>query len=108
MSVKMTDEEAIEALTDKDVVNPYLTLEALEIAIDALKERAERKTGKWIEQAVCNSYAYYRCSECGRTETIYYAFGDIPTKERVVEKFPYCHCGAKMEVDKEATDGGRD
>lgn len=58
----MTDEEAIEALTDKTVVNPYLTLEALHIAIDALRERAERKN------AVCGKCAFYdsRYSYCDR------------------------------------------
>lgn len=62
MSDKMTDEEAIEALTDKKVVNPYLTLEAIDIAVDALRERVERKN------AVCGKCAFYdsRYSYCDR------------------------------------------
>ena len=34
----MTREEAIEALTSKDVCNPYITLEALDMAISALEK----------------------------------------------------------------------
>lgn len=81
----MTDKEAIEALTDKDVVNPYLTLEALEIAIDALKERAERKRGKWVH--LPNVWGVVFCSECN------YDLRINDTK--------YCpNCGVKMEVDE--------
>lgn len=92
MSDKMTDKEAIEALTDEDVVNPYLTLEALEIAIDALKERAERKTGKWI-----NHKDEHQCSICGEV-----VIGEVYDGEwgsnGIYEYCPYC--GAKMEVDE--------
>jgi hypothetical protein len=105
MTREMTTDEAI--ITLKQAVDETFGAgieiitrggcEAVKMAIEALQER---KTGKWIEQAVHNTYADYRCSECGRTETIYYAFGYIPTQERVVEKFPYCHCGAKMEVEE--------
>lgn len=91
----MTDREAIEALTDKTVVNPYLTLEALEIAIDALRERAERKTGKWIwvEDEKYRDYstgnATYKCSLCYHT--------DLRSR---TQKVPHCWwCGAEMEVD---------
>ena len=80
----MTDKEAIEALTDKDVVNPYLTLDALEIAIGALRERAERKTGRWVH--LPNIWGVVFCSECN------YDLRINDTK--------YCpNCGAKMEVD---------
>lgn len=85
MSDKMTDEEAIEALTDEDVVNPYLTLEALEIAIEALKERIERKTGKWVVKP--NEYGRAFCSVCDY--------------ELHINNTKYCpNCGAKMEVDE--------
>ena len=87
----MTDKEAIEALTDKDIVNPILTLEALEIAIDALKERAERK-GKWIFCGYATERDWelgiksFKCSICDKK-------GDW--------RSPYCpNCGAEMEVEE--------
>lgn len=84
----MTDREAIEALTDKSVVNPYLTLDALEIAIDALRERAERKTGKWVfDKRFPHRFWFCTCCEW---------YNDYSNKE-----FKYCpNCGAKMEVDE--------
>ena len=83
MSDKMTDEEAIEALTDKKVVNPYLTLEALDIAVDALRERVERKN------AVCGKCACYDrqfsyCDKLGVT------FADDD----------FCSCFEQKEVDE--------
>ena len=61
----------------------------------------ERKTGKWIRQGgIHNMYTRYSCSECGREIDMYYNFGNIPTDEDVINEFPYCHCGAKMEVDE--------
>lgn len=82
----MTDREAIEALTDKTVVNPYLTLEALEIAIDALRERAERKTGKWIDHS---EDGYVECPICGH----------LTTCEGNIEDLHYCFwCGTRMEA----------
>lgn len=85
----MTDEEAFEALTSKEVVNPYLTLEALEIAIEALRERTERKTGKWIKRLLTTepfTIYGYECPFCEfRTAT---------------NSFNFCpHCGAKMKED---------
>lgn len=90
MSDKMTDEEAIEALTDEDVVNPYLTLEALEIAIDALKKRAERKTGKWIH----TNGNTFKCSICGN----FLNFHGVNAGRGDANYCP--NCGAKMEVDE--------
>lgn len=92
----MTKKEAIMIIADQDNGNPAEIVAATEY----LMGLEERKTGKWIKQVVRNLYAEFRCSECGRIETIHYAFGYYPTQERVVEKFPYCHCGAKMEVDE--------
>lgn len=87
----MTDKEAIEALTDKDVVNPYLTLEALEIAIDALKERAERKTGKWKPIDLTFGRHFYYCTVCEKSVRDPIVNGEL--------EFEYCpKCGVKMEV----------
>lgn len=51
---------------------------------------AQRK-GKWIELSTGIHMTFCRCSECGR-----YVIG---TKGYdVAEEYPYCHCGAKMEM----------
>lgn len=48
------------------------------------------KVGKWIRQQSYSGYTHtYECSECGRT---IYAEDDLTDH-------PYCHCGAKMEVE---------
>lgn len=44
------------------------------------------KMGKWIIIDDCEQFIA-KCSECGRIED-----------SRMISKYPYCHCGAKMEV----------
>lgn len=52
----------------------------------AMKEIEERKTGKWIDRAVCSNCSWYLKSRFGLAENV---------------NFPYCpNCGAKMEVDE--------
>ena len=66
-----------------------------------LADMKERKTGKWvIRGGIHNMYTCYACSECGRGIEMYYDFGNIPTDADVINEFPYCHCGARMEVDE--------
>ena len=49
------------------------------------------KAGKWIRQQSHLDYTHtYECSECGRT---------IYAEDDDLTDFPYCHCGAKMEVE---------
>ena len=55
----MTREEAIEALTSKDVCNSDVMLEALDMAIEALKQ--ESKTGHWVN----NQNGTFTCDICG-------------------------------------------
>lgn len=44
--------------------------------------------GKWEQVKCWVTKAKYRCSVCGR---------EIMSAQRVnMEKYPYCHCGAKM------------
>lgn len=51
-----------------------------------------QKTGRWIQFPSHNAY---KCSECGRViET-------TNGKNNVCKHYPYCHCGAKMEVEHE-------
>lgn len=49
----------------------------------------ERKTGCWIPMEISSGRDSWKCSACGRR-----ARGKI-------ENLPYCHCGAKMEIDHE-------
>lgn len=54
------------------------------------------KTGHWIMTDDTNWYdAYFKCSCCGREIGIPY---DL--RNQVINKYPYCHCGAKMEVSE--------
>lgn len=47
----------------------------------------EQKTGHWIIIDDCEQFIA-KCSKCGRIED-----------SRMISKYPYCHCGAKMESD---------
>lgn len=52
--------------------------------------KPKEKIGHWIRQKSPYGDAHtYECSECGRT---------IYAEDRDLSDFPYCHCGAKMEV----------
>jgi len=44
------------------------------------------KKGHWIIIDDCERFIA-KCSECGRIED-----------SRMINKYPYCHCGANMEV----------
>lgn len=47
--------------------------------------------GRWKQIKSYATKAKYRCSVCGRT---------IMSANRVnMEKYPYCHCGAKMDAE---------
>ena len=51
----------------------------------------EVKRGKWIHRGHNGQMEYaFECSVCER-----WMFTDFP--KYVVEEYPYCHCGAKME-----------
>lgn len=59
----------------------------------------ESKVGHWIKnkkqgvQAV--GYLTYHCSECGREICSKYH-----GKMSLLKEYPYCHCGARMEIEK--------
>lgn len=85
----MTAEKAIEILSDVGDINRCCAedAEALDMAIEALKQQTTRPTGKWIEKEDYNLDTYYECSECGAD---YCIEGDI-----LIHK--YCpNCGARM------------
>ena len=95
----MTNEEAIQRLKEGA---PFSALwneqweEALSMGIEALQER---KIGKWRLTETHNCYEVYQCDECKREITVFHSFCDMPTIAKVTEDYPYCHCGAKMEVE---------
>ena len=68
-----------------------------EVINDKLK--ADSKKGKWIlnetQGVQAAGYLTYHCSECNR-EIISKYHGKIS----LLKEFPYCHCGAKMEVEE--------
>ena len=68
--------------TDEDIVNKVNEI------IDAVNESSsvtpKPKTGRWIIVDDCERFIA-KCSECGQIED-----------SRMINKYPYCHCGAKM------------
>ena len=49
--------------------------------------------GRWEQIQRWSTKAKYRCSVCGR---------EIMSAVKVnIEKYPYCHCGAKMDGGNE-------
>ena len=55
--------------------------------------------GQWIEILSGQNSSGYECSICKRIVSV---VSDVDLRERVLaKKYPYCHCGAKM-------DGGAD
>lgn len=51
----------------------------------------EVRHGKWIYEGHHEMMGHaFQCSVCGR-----WMFANSP--ENVIEEYPYCHCGAKME-----------
>ena len=51
----------------------------------------ERKTGKWIKITTGAMREKYMCSVCGRT------IEEDGIERLVPIRYPFCHCGAKME-----------
>ena len=49
----------------------------------------EERRGRWDQVQRWATKAKYRCSACGR---------EIMSAVKVnIEKYPYCHCGARMD-----------
>lgn len=71
----------------------WVRYRAVEQVIRAQPTIEERKTGKWIEIGTITHS--YKCSVCGRM-LVSIADG----KNKVVEHYPFCHCGAKMEGEQ--------
>ena len=92
-SWKMTDEEALFWLTEKAFNdNPTRFEVAKGIAIEALRERAERKTGKWITHK-----DEHQCSICGEV-VIAEVYNGEWGSNGIYDYCPYC--GNKLEVEE--------
>ena len=57
------------------------------------------KKGKWIEVDIRNCHATLKCSVCDRVIYPSFTFGEYSYKD-INDFYPYCHCGAKMEVEE--------
>ena len=58
---------------------------------------AEVVHGRWtVGYEMCDKSVLYDCSECGRTITV--------KTWQSVKDYPFCHCGAKMDGEKEGAD----
>ena len=90
------------ALYEADVI----TMEGVKILNQFPAADVEQvRHGKWICESVGADVSYFVCSECRReikrTNDYFYK----PTKH-IAAYFPYCHCGAKMDLG--ADDGQSD
>lgn len=54
--------------------------------------------GRWKVVQINGTCTTFACSECSREVKATNDYFGKPT-EHIAEKYPYCHCGAKMEVD---------
>lgn len=83
---------------EADVCNSGFTRNVLEFVItriDSIKtvDAVEVVHGRWEQVQRWATKAKYRCSVCGR---------EIMSATTVnIEKYPYCHCGAKMDGEQE-------
>lgn len=102
----MTNEEAIAYLERADTTvyaeSKTRTAEALEMAIEALKER---KTGRWIVEEIGLRRYATKCSVCGTVLHEGYNFDNAQEYKEYIDGLgrydKFCHeCGAKMEVDE--------
>ena len=55
------------------------------------------KHGRWIVKKVNGTDAVFACSECSREVEARNDYFGKPT-EHIAKIYPYCHCGAKMEL----------
>lgn len=93
----MKPEEAIVILMNSneyhhakgDLPHSALSVEAFNMAIEALKERPY---GEWRVHSHCSDGFSYKCSLCGRVVNSDYWF----EQKEILSVYPYCHCGAKM------------
>lgn len=76
-TVDITEEQAIDKLHETGWMQKHD------------KEMTARPTGKWIKESNGRTTDIYRCSICKRSIML--------CKGADLTKYPFCHCGAKME-----------
>lgn len=90
-------EETAQGLADCDQQNAAWALRKYairDITEATTVDAVEVVHGRWDQVQRWATKAKYRCSACGR---------EIMSAVKVnVEKYPYCHCGAKMDGDPHA------
>ena len=69
-------------LTSSDI--PMYYKPSLKKIKETIELEMQPKMGEWIIIDDCEQFIA-KCSECGRIED-----------SRMISKYPYCHCGAKM------------
>lgn len=94
--------EAVEKITweESSYIDPINALTEVREKVRALPPvTPQPKVGRWInkyaEDACGERYSYWACSECGRDVGF-----NLANIEDVLSDYPYCHCGAKMEVSE--------
>lgn len=106
----MTEEDAIRRIEDfglyhaiRDLPNSMRTVEAFEMAIEALKKQEADKSrkGKWIKMSDADG-DYYVCSECGEELPRYtkkpLTWDDLFPPKCSIDKTNFCpNCGCEME-----------
>ncbi len=104
----MIEEQKAEETPCLDVVNRATLIDKLEIIdrkygsdfywsvrkiVDSVPPVASRKKGRWIKEYDNSALdGFYHCSICGRKLWI--------PKDQSFLDYPYCHCGAEMEVEE--------
>lgn len=56
--------------------------------------------GRWLFITKGQQASAYACSECNRVVTL--VCDEDKVEEQLAKKYPYCHCGAKMDGDGNA------
>lgn len=106
----MTEEDAIKRIKDfglyhaiKDLPHSMRTVEAFEMAIEALKWQKANKprNGTWIKMSDADG-DYYVCDQCGeelpRYVTKQSTWDNLYPKKCSIDKTDFCpNCGARME-----------
>ena len=81
-----------DAISRREALNAITMAEVRWQAVDNVNKlpsvMPKQRTGHWIIIDDCEQFIA-KCSVCGRIED-----------SRMISKYPYCHCGAKMEVEE--------
>ena len=109
------DADAIEFEHDHGVLNgvafvggrtPGKTLTMVQVALKKMIENAPTidvepvRHGRWIPEIVGCTETVFKCSKCCRLvkQMNDYAY---KASKHVGSSYPYCHCGAKMDLEAE-------